>query len=137
MDLSQSVAFHENGHPSGESSVAVKCADSSQQPILLSYADFIPGEKRRAIMDWDWKEKTSFLDLVSCIILRGLPNSHESGGEVYVFGILTYDDRIDGLGRRVRELSLIAKQLPVKSKILGRVRWSACTRRRRSSVLFK
>ena len=71
-------------------------------------------------MDWDWKEKTSHLDLVSCIntLREDFPVATSPKEEVYVFGILTYDDRIDGLGRRVRELSLIAKQLPVKSKIL-------------------
>ena len=86
------MSLRRDGYPSDDNGVGVMCPGSSQ-PVFLSYKDFIPGEGRRAIVDWEWRDQTSSTDIVSCIddLRRGFPVAKSPDEEVYVFGILTYD----------------------------------------------
>ena len=62
LDLSQSMSLRRDGYPSDDNGVGVMCPGSSQ-PVFLSYKDFIPGEGRRAIVDWEWRDQNGMAEL--------------------------------------------------------------------------
>ena len=117
LNLGRSPGIGQDGIPAGSSELVVDCADRS---VTLSYIDFIPGKRRRAIVDWDWHEETKMEDLMSCFttMRADFPRAATRDDEVFIFGIMTFDERLGLISRRVGELASIGKNLGIKWKIL-------------------
>ena len=96
LNLGGSSGIGADGIPTGSSDMVVDCEDKS---VKLSYTDFIPGRRRRAIVDWDWNKETKIQDLMSCFtsMRADFPKATTPEDEVFIFGIMTLDPR---LGRK-------------------------------------